>query len=253
MRGNRQPAMPCNSPARLRSVGGLVASLALSAALLWSHPVAAQEPAGEGTLVVAKEVTGGAGPDVGIFTFSGSWGESFPLSAGQQKATLLPAGTYTVSESPEPGYIARGASCAGPTGTETFPAPSATVSLGSGQATTCTFKSDPIVDIGIQPEVTANARLGAIRSCRGHRKLVALVTAGSATRVSFTLNGRWFATGRRPYRGRTFRATTRTGPGPLELSARVTFTRGSSPPELRLTRRIAACPSGPAFAGGSRR
>lgn len=243
------------SPTARHRTGLLLATAAASALLAAGYPAAstAQDPDGNGTLVVAKQVTGGSGPDVGIFTFSGSWGESFPLSAGQQKATLLPPGTYTVSESPEPGYIPLGSSCAGPSGTETFPAPTATVNLGSGQATTCTFTSEPIIDIGIQPEVTANARLRATRSCRGHRKLVVLVTTGGATRVSFALNGRWFATGRRPHRGNTFRATTRTGRGPLELSARVTFTRGSSPPESRLTRRIAACPSGPAFAGGSRR
>jgi len=223
----------------------------VSAALLGSVlPATPAQPApGDGTLVVAKQVTGGTGPDVGIFTFEGSWGESFPLSAGEQKTTTLAAGSYTVTEAPAPGYRARGASCSGPAGTELFAPPAATVSVTAGQAVTCTFTSEPVIDISVEPDVTANARLKASRSCRAGGRLVAQVVAGNATRVSFSVNGRWVGTVRRPYRGHLFRISAKAGTGTLNLAARVVFETGSSPPQARLTRRLAACPSAPAFAG----
>lgn len=230
---------------------GAAAAL-LAALVMTAGPANAEVPASDGTLVIAKQVTAGSGPDAGIFTFRGSWGESFLLSAGEQRSTGLPPGTYTVTESPEPGYDSLGASCSGPAGVETFAAPTATASLAAGRSTTCTFTSQPIIDISVEPDVTANARLRARRSCSGRRRLVASVASGNASWVSFSLNGRWVGTARRPSRGRTYRVTTPTPRGKLSLSARVRFSPGSSPPEVRLTRGLAACPSDPAFAGSRR-
>lgn len=203
-----------------------------------------------GSLKVSKQVTDGVGPDAGVFSFTGSWGESFDLAAGASKVTELEAGSYELSEEKEPGYKFLGMSCSGPTGTINTEQPSIRAEVVAGQETACLSRSQPIIDISVEPEVTGNARLKVKRSCREPNRLVAWVVAGNARRVSFRLNGRWVKTVRRPVRGDVFRTVQRVSSGRVRVSARVVFVAGASPSSARLSKTVGSCRS-PAYTGGA--
>jgi hypothetical protein len=214
---------------------------------LGSSASAAADP---GTLAITKEVTQGAGPDAGVFLFSGSWGEDFALAAGASRSLQLPEGSYSFSERPEPGYTFAGIECLGPTGRLAFATPSATVPLAAGQTTSCTSASEPIIDIDVGAETTGNARLRSRRSCLRPGRLVLTVEAGNANWVSFRVGYRWKKTVRRPVRGSIFRLVTSVGRGAVATSARVRFLPGANPQEARLSKRVGSCLWSPAFAGG---
>lgn len=231
-------------------LGPAAASAAAAGVLVAGAGTApASEP---GTLVVAKQVTDGSGPDAGIFAFNGSWGDAWQLIAGGRRATELPAGEYSFTEQLEPGYDFLGISCSTPSGDSAFAEPVATVPVVAGRETACTSASKPKIDINVDPEITGNARLRLQRSCSRPHRLVARVVAGNASRVSFRVNYRWVTTVRRPVRGSIFQAVARVGRGAVPVSARVRFVAGASPEQERLTRVAASCLRNPAFAGKRR-
>lgn len=211
-------------------------------------PASAQET---GALRIEKKVTDGTGPDAGIFTFSGSWGESFPLVAGESRTTVLSPGAYSFSEGPMPGYDFLGIACSGPSGALSSSGFDVTVEVAAAQTTSCTSTSKPIIDIDVDPAITGSAGLRVRRSCARPTRLVAWVRAGNARWVSFRVGGRWVATVHRPIRGKTFRVVTLVGRGATTVSAHVRFVAGASPEERRLRRSVPACQR-PVFAGSSR-
>lgn len=223
----------------------VIAPLLLLAALA----AAPQEAPANGTLTIRKALTVGSGPYAGAFRFSGSWGEEFELVAGGQSEFVLPGGTYSFSESPVAGFLFVGTSCAGPAGASSFAQPAATVEVVDGSTTTCTSTSTPEINIGVDPESAGSARMRARHRCRPRPRLVAWVRAGNARSVSFSVNGRWVKTIRRPTAGNLFRLSTRAGRGRLRVSAVVRFVAGSTPQETRVTKVLGPCPRSPAFAG----
>lgn len=204
-----------------------------------------------GRLSVSKQVTDGTGPDAGVFSFGGSWGETFDLAAGESKSSALEAGSYAISEELESGYNFLGVSCSGPGGTISSTVPEIRAEVAGGQETSCVSRSQPIIDISVEPEATGSARLRVKRSCREPDRLVAWVIAGNARRVSFRLKGRWVRTISRPIRGEVFRLTERVGSGRVRVEARVVLVEGASPSSLRLGETMGSCRR-PAYAGGFR-
>lgn len=231
------------------STRALAVLLTVSACAVASSSASAAEP---GSLNLEKKVTVGDGPDAGIFSFSGSWGESFTLSAGSSRSISLLPGEYSFSEQPEPGYDFLGITCSTPSGQASFSSPVATFRVESLRETSCVSTSKPQIDIDVDPDVTGNARLRYKRSCRSPHRMVVWVTAGNARWVSFRAGYKWVATVRRPIKGRLFRTVIRVGSGAVPISAKVRLVAGATPPEIRLSRVASSCLRSPAYAGAHR-
>lgn len=208
--------------------------------------LAGSASAGSGQLTIQKRVTDGNGPDAGVFSFNPSWSRSFNLSAGEERTFSLEEGVYSFSETLEPGYNFLGIECKTPQGEQSFDTPGVSVGVQAGQTSVCTSSSQPQIDIGVEPEITANAALSVRRRCPPSR-VRAEVRSIAARKVLFYINGRLRKTLTGSRGDGRYRLLAKVPENKGRVKARVEMRKGYTPQRIVVSRAYSVCK--PSFSG----